>query len=31
LFSPLPRHLLIDDALSHLTSRDNFVASLIVR
>ncbi len=31
LFSPLPGHLLIEDALSHLTSRDNFIASLIVR
>jgi hypothetical protein len=30
-FSPLPGHLLIEDALSHLTSRDNFIASLIVR
>jgi len=27
--SPLPGHLLIEDALSHLTSRDNFIASLI--
>ena len=31
LFSPLPGHLLIEDALSHQTSRDNFLASLIVR
>jgi hypothetical protein len=31
LFSPLPGHLLIEDALSHQTSRDNFIASLIVR
>ncbi len=31
LFSPLPGHLLIEDALSHRTSRDNFIASLIVR
>jgi hypothetical protein len=31
LISPLPGHLLIEDALSHLTSRDNFIASLIVR
>jgi hypothetical protein len=30
-FSPLPGHLLIEDALSHLTSRDNFIASLITR
>jgi len=30
-FSPLPGHLLIEDALSHLTSRDNFIESLIVR
>jgi hypothetical protein len=30
-FSPLPGHLLIEDALSHQTSRDNFIASLIVR
>jgi hypothetical protein len=30
-FSPLPGHLLIEDALSHLTSRDNFIASLIMR
>jgi hypothetical protein len=27
----LPGHLLIEDALSHLMSRDNFIASLIVR
>jgi len=31
LFSPLPGHLLIEDALSHRTSRDTFIASLIVR
>jgi hypothetical protein len=31
LFSPLPGHLLIEDASSHQTSRDNFIASLIVR
>jgi hypothetical protein len=31
LFSPLPGHLLIEDALSHQTSRDNFIASLIAR
>jgi hypothetical protein len=31
LFSPLPGHLLIEDALSHRTSRDNYIASLIVR
>jgi hypothetical protein len=30
LFSPLPGHLLIEDASSHLKSRDNFIASLIV-
>jgi hypothetical protein len=30
-FSPLPGHLLIEDALSHLTSRDDFIESLIVR
>jgi hypothetical protein len=30
-FSPLPGHLLIEDALSHLTSRDNFIASLTTR
>jgi hypothetical protein len=30
-FSPLPGHLLIEDALSHLTSRDEFIESLIVR
>jgi len=30
-FSPLPGHLLIEDALSLQTSRDNFIASLIVR
>jgi hypothetical protein len=30
-FSPLLGHLLIEDALSHLTSRDNFIASLITR
>ena len=28
--SPLPGHLLIDDALSRLVSRDDFIASLIV-
>jgi hypothetical protein len=31
MFSPLPGHLLIEDALSHRTSRDNFIASLLVR
>jgi hypothetical protein len=31
LFSPLPGHLLVEDALSRLTSRDDFIASLIVR
>ena len=31
MFSPLPGHLLIEDALSHRTSRDSFIASLIVR
>jgi hypothetical protein len=31
LLSPLPGHLLIEDALSHQTSRDSFIASLIVR
>ena len=31
MLSPLPGHLLIEDALSHLMSRDNFIASLIVR
>lgn len=30
-FSPLPGHLLIEDELSHLRSRDDFIASLIVR
>jgi hypothetical protein len=30
-FSPLPGHLLIEDELSHLTSRDKFIESLIVR
>jgi hypothetical protein len=30
-FSPLPGHLLIEDELFHLMSRDNFIASLIVR
>ena len=30
-FSPLPGHLLIEDELSHLTSRDEFIESLIVR
>ena len=30
-FSPLPGHLLIEDALSHLTRRDEFIESLIVR
>jgi hypothetical protein len=30
-FSPLPGHLLIEDALSHLMSREDFIASLIVR
>ena len=31
LFSPLPGHLRIEDALSRLMSRDDFIASLIVR
>ena len=30
-FSPLPGHLLIEDELSHLTGRDEFIESLIVR
>ena len=30
-FSPLPGHLLIEDELSHLRSRDEFIESLIVR
>jgi hypothetical protein len=30
-FSPLPGHQLIEDALSHLTSRDSFIESLVVR
>ena len=30
LFSPLPGQLLVEDTLSRLTSRDNFIASLIV-
>ena len=30
-FGPLPGHLLIEDELSHLTSRDEFIESLIVR
>jgi hypothetical protein len=30
-FSPLPGHMLIEDELSHLMSRDDFVASLLVR
>ena len=30
LFSPLPGQLLIEDTLSPLTSRDNFIESLIV-
>jgi hypothetical protein len=30
-FSPLPGHMLIEDALSHLASRDDFIKSLIVR
>jgi hypothetical protein len=30
-FSPLPGHLLIEDALSHVESRDDFIESLIVR
>jgi hypothetical protein len=29
-FSPLPGHLPIEDALSRLMSRDDFIASLIV-
>jgi hypothetical protein len=31
LSSPLPGHTLIEDALSRLMSRDDFIASLIVR
>lgn len=31
MFSPLPGHLMFEDALSHLTSRDDFISSLIVR
>ncbi|MDQ3911058.1 MAG: hypothetical protein M3305_04670, partial [Actinomycetota bacterium] len=31
LFSPLPGHLLIEDALSHLANRDDSIASLIAR
>ena len=31
LSSPLPGHMLIEDALSRLMSRDDFIASLIVR
>jgi hypothetical protein len=27
----LPGHQLIEDALSHLTSRDSFIESLVVR
>jgi hypothetical protein len=30
LFSPLPGHLMVEDALSRLTSRDDFIESLIV-
>ena len=30
-FGPLPGHLLIEDELYHLTSRDDFIGSLIVR
>lgn len=30
-FSPLPGHLLMEDALSHVTSRDSFIESLIAR
>lgn len=30
-FSPLPGHLPMEDASSHLTSRDDFIASLIAR
>jgi hypothetical protein len=30
-FSPLPGHLLIEDALSHVKSREDFIESLIVR
>jgi hypothetical protein len=30
LFSPLPGSLLVEDALSRMTTRDNFIASLIV-
>ena len=30
MFSPLPGHLLIEDALSRLISRDDFIASLLV-
>jgi hypothetical protein len=31
MFSPLPGHLLIEDALSHLMSRDSFIESLLMR
>jgi hypothetical protein len=31
LFSPLPGHLLIEDALSHQMSRDSFIESLVMR
>ncbi len=31
MVSPLPGPLLIEDALSHITSRDNFIMSLLVR
>jgi hypothetical protein len=30
-FSPLPGHTLIEDALSYVKSRDDFIASLIAR
>ena len=30
-FGPLPGHLLIEDELSHLMSRDDFVEFLLVR
>ena len=30
-FSPLPGHMLIEDALSHVKSREDFIEALIVR
>ena len=30
-FSPLPGHMLIEDALSHVKSRNDFIASLMAR